>query len=265
MYCNNCGTKLEEGATFCHNCGINQNGQPNVGNIQTGFPNHTVHPKRLKKKNIVLGVAATALIAVAASAGSHMLFGDKELNLEKFDKENKNVISTSWFKEFASNEEEFRRYEISGNTEENETFGHEVLNQQAVDIDNHDPIDGIYLSIYEDKEALERYAYEDIIKIIGKDVNMRLKKAIQSSSGDFYYIEFCDGMFGNHSYCFYLRGNSIVYAIQCLDSVKSAYDYLLEKDETGMFGIPVYTQESNDLIIFSEQFLEDYNNILQKT
>ena len=240
---------------------MNLNGQPNVENPQTVIPEYTVQPKKRKKKKIGLGIAVVIILIVVVVFAGISKLRNRGLNLDKFDKENRNTISTSWFEEYATDESEFSRYEILGNTEEEPYDGYAVLNQQAVDIDNHDMLDGIYLSTYEDKKELERYAYADILKIAGKDYATQLMEALKSPSEDFYYIELCGGMFGNHSYCFYLRGNSMVYAIGCLDSDENAYEYLLGCDEaTGMFGIPVYNSENSNLVNFSDQFLEDFNN-----
>lgn len=261
MNCKNCGTKLKDGALFCHSCGTKRDVQSNVEYTRVVIPEYTVYPKRpKKKKGILIAVAAVILIAAAAFAGV-FLFGEKKGNLKKFDEENRNTISTSWFEEFAENKKEFGQYELSDSTEtQNYYYGHAVLNQRAADINNNDYLDGIYLSTYENSDELNQYAYEDILEIMGKDVNTDLIKAIKSSSGNFYYFQFAGGMFGDHSYCFYLKGNSMVFAIQCLSNEKDAYDYLLEKDAAGAFGIPDYNSENSDLISFNEQFIEDYNN-----
>lgn len=258
MYCTNCGTQLADGAAFCHNCGAKQGGQPNAGNMQTVIPEYEVWPEKPKKKKKVFRITVAIILIAAAVFAVTYIFGEKKPNLEKFDEENENAISTSKFEEFASNEDEFEMCQIHDYTEEEDPYGHSIFNMQAMDINRHDMLDGVYLSIYENEEALEQFAYEDIVKIIDKDVNMNLLEALKTPSGDFYYFELSDGMFGNHSYCFCPKGNSMVYAIQCLDSEKNAYTYLLEK---GIIkAVDGSALDNNDLICINEQFLEDLNN-----
>ena len=260
MYCKKCGTKLADGAAFCQNCGTKQGEQSIPENTQAVIPKKDVQLKRPNKKKIVFILAATAiLIAVAVFVGIS-IFGEKELDLKKFDEENENTVSTSLFEEFASKENGFESCKISDYTEEEDPYGHAILNLQAVDIFRHDLLDGVYLSIYENEEELAQYAYADILEIIGMSANVKLLEALESPSGDFYYFEFGDGVYGDHSYCFHLEGNSMVYAIQCLQNEKDAYTYLLGRDAAGVFDIPSYNLGNSDLIDFSDQFLEDYNN-----
>lgn len=262
MYCTNCGTKLSDGTAFCHNCGAKQDGQPNTVNTRTVMSGYAVQPKSPKKKKILLIAATEIIVVVAVIFALTYIFGEKKPNLEKFDEENQNTISTSWFEEFASNESAFESCKISDYTEEDDPYGHSIFNLQAMDINRHDLLDGMYLSIYENEQELEQYAYADILEIMGISANTELIKASKTPSGDFYYFEFGGGVFGDHSYCFYLKGNSMLYAIQCLQSEQDAYAYLLRKDINGMLGldIPIYHAGDNNLLDFSDQFIEDYNN-----
>lgn len=259
MYCTNCGTQLADDAAFCHNCGAKQGGQPNAGNMQTVIPEYEVWPEKPKKKKKVLRITVAIILIATAVFAVTYIFGEKKPNLEKFDEENENTISTSRFEEFASNERGFEMCQIFDYTEEEDPYGHSIFNMHAMDINRHDILDGAYLSIYQNGEELEQYAYEDILEITQIGVNTELKKAIKSLSEDFYYFEFGGGMFGDHSYCFYLKGNSMVYAIQCLQSEKDAYSYLVQKDTNYVldWNIPNYHVGDNDLIDFRDQFLED--------
>lgn len=92
MYCWNCGEKLEDGASFCTNCGADQRTAP-VGAAQTGEPDaaanrpsatmpmpaqpvpasRATEPARAKGPNPV-AIVAVVVVAVAVLAGGVFLF-----------------------------------------------------------------------------------------------------------------------------------------------------------------------------------------------
>lgn len=51
MYCNNCGTKVPDDATFCPNCGNNMQSQKQLNGIKNDFSKNTNGNKHSKKNN----------------------------------------------------------------------------------------------------------------------------------------------------------------------------------------------------------------------
>ena len=67
MYCNNCGTKVPDDATFCPNCGNNMQSQKQLNGIKNDFSKNTNGNKHSKKNNnntalIVAIIVATLIV-----------------------------------------------------------------------------------------------------------------------------------------------------------------------------------------------------------
>lgn len=270
MFCTKCGKQLNDDMTFCPYCGCktinnveHQTAPQQMANNAacTTAPSQTVNNKYPKAENKgtkrkVLVCALALSIIVAAGV---FLFLNRNLDLSKFDKTNENAISTSWFQEFASDEDYFKSYSCSDYTKGEKTSGrHAVLEQEAKSIE-HGPLQGIYLLTYEDENALRKYAYNDILQVIRENLTTSAL-AIKSTSDDFYFFDCPGGGFGDHTYCFRLVGNSMVYAIKySADDEPNAVEYLLDVDTEGMFDIPAF--EVDDLVDFTQQFIEDVNQM----
>lgn len=54
MYCNNCGTKVPDDATFCPNCGNNMQSQKQLNGIKNDFSKNTNGNKHQKRITITL-------------------------------------------------------------------------------------------------------------------------------------------------------------------------------------------------------------------
>lgn len=71
MYCNNCGTKVPDDATFCPNCGNNMQSQKQLNGIKNDFSKNTNGNKHSKKNNnntalIVAIIVATLIVFISA-------------------------------------------------------------------------------------------------------------------------------------------------------------------------------------------------------
>ena len=71
MYCNNCGTKVPDDATFCPNCGNNMQSQKQLNGIKNDFSKNSNGNKHSKKNNnntalIVAIIVATLIVFISA-------------------------------------------------------------------------------------------------------------------------------------------------------------------------------------------------------
>lgn len=268
MFCAKCGTQLNDDMAFCPKCGckITNNAQHQTAPQQ--MKNNAVYEtassqamnnKYSKAENKVIKrkVPVWALVLPVIVVVGIFLYLNRNLNLSKFDETNGNAISTSWFKEFASNEDYFKSYSCSDYTKKGNTSGgHAVLEQEARSIE-HGPLQGIYLLTYENENALQEYAYNDILRIIRGNLDTNIA-AFKSPSDDFYYFDCPGGAFGDHTYCFWLVGNSMVYAVKfSADDEPNAIKYLSDLDTEGMFDLPEFG--NYEVVSFTQQFIEDAN------
>ena len=252
MYCKNCGTKIEDNVSFCPNCGTKQEAAAKI-------QNYAAAPVASKKKKPVwIAVIAVVMILIAGVGFFFIHQAGKEIDLEEFDEENRNSVSTSWFEDFASDQTLFRRYELLDYTREKNPSRHAVLEQHAVDINNDDPVDGIYLLTYENANERLEYAYEDMIGIVKKEGHDTVTEAWKNSTEDFYLLYLQNGLYGDHYYCFRMIGNSMVYAVKAAEGM-DPFEYLVDKGDTEKLGLDVPEYDEGTLISFVEEFLEDAN------
>lgn len=257
MFCTKCGAELHDGMAFCPNCGykIANNAQRQTAPPQTGRDKYAKAGNGgTRRKKPVWTLVLPIIVVVGV-----FFFLNRGLNLSKFDKTNGNSISTSWFKEFASDKDYFKSYNCSDYTKKENTSGrYTVLEQEAKSIE-HGPLQGIYLFTYKNENALRKYAYNDILQVIRRNL-MTAAAAFKSESDDFYLFDCPDGAFGSHTYCFRLVGNSMVYAIKyTADGESNAAEYLLDMDTEGMFDLPDFG--SYEVVNFTQQFIEDVNHM----
>ena len=268
MNCRNCGNKINDGAVFCTRCGSRlgndqANGAYMAGN-QPFTPDYGVNvnygaPQPVKKKSkapVVIGVVALVAAVVAGGfwAKEHF-FG--EINLEKFDEENRNSISTNEFKKFASDENNFGRYSLVDYIEDGNAKRHSILEQNAVDANNSDSLDGVHLITYESSDDCASYYYEDMIEIMSEEAPETFEIMAANDSENWYVFVDNGGMFGDHSYCFYIEGNSMLYAVSDNEDYPSAWKYMLDKGYADDLKLD---QSDFEFYTIDEQFIYDYNN-----
>ncbi len=260
MYCRNCGNQINDGELFCSKCGAKLENESHTADKQPFIPNNGANQKTpltiVKKKTkaqMLAYILTTAIIIVAVLWIKSTFFGG--LNTKRFDKKNGNTISTNAFKELASDESDFESYSVDDYRKKENTTRNTILEQKAWAVNRKDSKDGIYLLTYAGEKECKASFYKDMIEIISEEAPQHLNKAERNKSGNLYLFEFTGGMFGNHSYCFYIEGNSMLYAITNTDEDESPYEYL--KGYSTELNLNLSDSHFHKII---DDFLYDYNN-----
>lgn len=210
MYCRNCGNQINDGELFCSKCGAKLENESHTTDKQPFTPNNEANPKTpqaiIKKKTKAQKLAyilTAVIIVVAALWAKSTFFGG--LNTKRFDKKNGNTISTNAFKELASDESDFESYSVDDYRKKENTTRNTILEQKALAVNHKDPKDGIYLLTYAGEKECSASFYKDMIEIISEEAPQHLNKAVRNKTGNVYLFELTGGMYGNHSYCFYIE------------------------------------------------------------
>lgn len=277
MNCRNCGNQINDGAVFCTRCGARQVNEQVNGAYMTGNQPFTPYygvnygasqPNKKKSKGIVAAIAVVVIVGGVCAKN----YFYSEINPQK-QGEGGNTTTTGkstgdgtgeqifnmaeTFQELGKDETKFCRYSLEDYTDEEKPNRHAILEQDAIDINNSDMMDGIHLLTYENEDVCNSYFCDDMMEILSEEMPQRLDMAVTNESGNWYLVKVAGGMFGDHSYCFYIDGNYMLYATTNTDGDAEPYEYLNQNGYSDILNLDMSDGEFYDII---DNFLDAYNN-----